>query len=411
MIFVLGLLLTGVAGGDIVLPECKPIELNGYLHELCPTPDRYYDIPSPFMMKCPRSNTMYFMYFDWWIQGYRYTAICPSDPGFYQACGHFSGTAAYKELAGTPLLCGTFICNAFGGSGGVNATGWYYDRRIRCESGVCGNTELNMAGCNDKRVTASVTAQCDNICDDQRCPDESICNRVQYGVWCDGKYIPPFLMCDDNPWDHTKCANGEDEVGCTNWTVADHTTCRQVFTSKIIKIQDSMRCFHPEYSACLNRQDQTNCRDPERVAMQCLSQGFPTTISKWGYCQGYALCDDGYNNVCVDPELGCKIHKGQLCDGHRDCNEGKDETCKDLTTVTCIRRFRSPNVEKNVSLLIPLQWVMDGEVDCLDGTDEDESQWKKCGIPPGVVVSSMELTTTPGIKRLGLNVRKFSSAL
>eukprot|EP00116_Pleurobrachia_bachei_P005847 sb/3466109/ len=140
-----------------------------------------------------------------------------------------------------------------------------------------------------------------------------------------------------------------------------------------------MRCFLPDWSACSNGQDQTNCSDPERVVMQCLSQGYLTTISIWGYCQGYTLCDDGYNNACVNPELGCTIHKGQVCDGHRDCNEGRDEVCKDLTKVKCIRRFYSPNLENNVSLPIPLEWVMDGEVDCLDGMDEDEEKWLKCG--------------------------------
>eukprot|EP00116_Pleurobrachia_bachei_P012157 sb/3472419/ len=140
-----------------------------------------------------------------------------------------------------------------------------------------------------------------------------------------------------------------------------------------------MRCVVPEISACSDGKDQTNCSDPERVVMQCLSQGYPTTISLWGYCNNYQLCDDGYNNACVEPEPDCKIHKGQLCDGHRDCSNGKDETCKDLTNITCIRRFHSSHEDKNMTLPIPLEWVMDGEVDCLDEIDEEEAPWLKCG--------------------------------
>eukprot|EP00116_Pleurobrachia_bachei_P001806 sb/3462068/ len=361
MLFVFGLLLTRVVGGEISSAECKPIEVYGYLHEHCPTPERY------FTFKCPRSNKTYRRNTgDDCDIITRFSTVCPSDPGFYQACGH-SGCTGYRELAGTPLLCGTFICTD------RTPTGWIYDFFSRCETGGCRNTELNMVGCND--TDNSVTIKCNNNCDDFYCKDESDCNGVQYGMWCNGGYNPPEWICNGYP----TCTNSADEVGCYNWTVADHTTCQERYGMTIL-IQDNMRCFHPDYSACPNRQDQTNCSDPERVTMQCLSQGYPTTISIWGYCQGYTLCDDGYNNACVDPELGCNIHKGQLCDGHRDCNEGGDETCNDLTKVTrCIRRFHSPNLDKNVSLPIPLEWVMDGKVDCLDGMDEDEDRWLKCG--------------------------------
>eukprot|EP00116_Pleurobrachia_bachei_P001627 sb/3461889/ len=358
-------------GGEISSADCKPMEVNGYLHEHCPTPDRYS------LFKCPRSNKTYHIMYSRGAgdcdSSTRFSTVCPSDPGFYQACGH-SGCTGSRELAGTPLLCETFICDEY------TAIGFTYDFRYRCKSDACGNTELNMVGCDDN----SVTTKCNNICDKpSTCSDESDCNGVQYGMWCVGKYfppawtyIPPWQICTRYP----RCINGEDTVGCNNWTVADHSTCQNnELPSKIIRIQNNMRCFHPEYSACLNRQDQTNCSDPERVVMQCLSQGYPTTISIWGYCQGYTLCDDGYNNACVNPELGCNIHKGQLCDGNRDYNEGGDEICKDLTQVFCIRRFHSPNLENKVSLPIPLEWVMDGEVDCLDGMDEDEKNWLKCG--------------------------------
>eukprot|EP00116_Pleurobrachia_bachei_P000508 sb/3460770/ len=339
--------------------ECKPIEVNGFLHEQCPSLDRYYT-----QFKCPRSNHTYFIYTEVWSGESVYSKLCPSDPGFYQACGH-SGSTGSTELAGTPLLCGTFICDR------NIATNWVYDLYQHCESGACKNTELNMVGC--------IAEKCNNICDEYNCSDESYCNGVQYGLWCEGHYVPPAWNCLD---EKTDCINKKDAIeGCLNWTVDDHTTCQRIWTSKIIRIQDNMRCFDPGRSICENGQDQTNCSDPEKVVMKCLSEGFPTTISIWGYCKGYTLCDDGYNNVCVDPELGCSIHKGQLCDGHRDCNNGGDETnCKDLTKVTrCFRRFHSPNVEKNVSLPIPLEWVMDGEVDCLDGMDEDEEKWLKCG--------------------------------
>eukprot|EP00116_Pleurobrachia_bachei_P011024 sb/3471286/ len=165
-----------------------------------------------------------------------------------------------------------------------------------------------MVGCS-----SVVNTTCDGKCNDPySCVDESNCNGVQYGVWCEDPHnsqlhhIPPAWVCDRN----LDCTSAEDEIGCYNWTVADHTTCKLYFSGEITKIQDNMRCFDPEHSECLSRQDQTNCSDPEKVVMQCPSQGFPTTISIWGYCQGYKLCDDDYNNACVNPEVGCTIHKG-----------------------------------------------------------------------------------------------------
>eukprot|EP00116_Pleurobrachia_bachei_P005934 sb/3466196/ len=323
--------------------KCELVEVGGYLHEQCfLTTGTYY--------KCPLSNSVY----QSWKYGgnchnVNFDRLCPSDPGFYQACGH-AYCIGYRELGGTPLLCGSYICSE--SDYDYYRSGDKWEAYYHCKDGFCKNTNLNMVGCSNSgnEVTPSSIPsssssnvnyylRCDGKCNDiNSCSDESYCNGVRYGILCGGlyKYIHPKWICNG----YSNCySNGDDEIGCDNWTVADHTTCQHQWTGETILIQDNMRCFHPDYSACRNGQDQTNCSDPERVVMQCLSQGFPTTISIWGYCQGYQLCDDNYNNVCINPEHGCNIHKGQLCDGNPDCNNGGDETCKtkDLTKVWCIR--------------------------------------------------------------------------
>eukprot|EP00116_Pleurobrachia_bachei_P000482 sb/3460744/ len=130
-------------------------------------------------------------------------------------------------------------------------------------------------------------------------------------------------------------------------------------------------------------EDQINCTDPDRVTMSCLNQGHNTTISFLGHCRGYDLCDDGYNNVCFEPETGCTVHKNQLCDAVRDCQNGGDETADLCSRVTqsfvCERRFSKTPDQKGRELAMPLVWVMDGHVDCMNGSDEMETSWTICG--------------------------------
>eukprot|EP00116_Pleurobrachia_bachei_P007468 sb/3467730/ len=169
----------------------------------------------------------------------RFSTVCPSDPGFYQACGH-SGCTGSRELAGTPLLCETGSCDEY------TAIGFTYDFRYRCKSDACGNTELNMVGCDDN----SVTTKCNNICDKpSTCSDESDCNGVQYGMWCVGKYfppawtyIPPWQICTRYP----RCINGEDTVGCNNWITQNHRSRKDSGTPcTFIITNQNFRCVTP----------------------------------------------------------------------------------------------------------------------------------------------------------------------
>eukprot|EP00116_Pleurobrachia_bachei_P013181 sb/3473443/ len=106
--------------------------------------------------------------------------------------------------------------------------------------------------------------------------------------------------------------------------------------------------------------EQTNCSDTERVAiLGCKMDSYPVPSP--------------YS------EIECTVHKGQLCDGHKDCNSGSDEKCSwNTTDFKCERRFHTVYRERK-PLFLPMSWVMDGVVDCLDGRDENEKIWKACG--------------------------------
>ena len=357
------------------------VEVNGYLHLAvdwsgesrrykCPWSDRVYqviDIKENFKATFSEDG----------CYSLKFTQLCPADPGFYQACGH-NECSSYRSLDGKPLLCGTYICNVVNDE--LNAirtdvyAGVFFERIFQCKAGVCDNTQLNMAGCEDRDNRCNY--RCDEIDNElEFCIDESSCNGVNYGIACTHNWYELYLM------PHILCLREYarfcgSNVGCFNWTVADNTTCLHSTTGERVNVLPQARCFLG-FTLCSTGQDQTNCSDPERVAMSCLTQGYPTTISIWGYCKSYALCDDDYNNACLTPETGCTIHKGQMCDGNADCPNEADEECPDLTNVSCVRRFDKG--QKNRSQQIPLSWVMDKEIDCVDGIDEEEESWTKCG--------------------------------
>ena len=246
--------------------------------------------------------------------------------------------------------------------------------------------------CKDRFTGQSIPTSklCDYNCDCWACDDESFCNGFQYGVMCEwngGKYVPPLRICDGIE----DCYDGiSDESNCTtskSCTISPTHPQYQYFTNRNGKrqVRQDQICAVPLLiSMCSDGLDQINCTDAERVAMSCTLAGYPNNISIFGVCQGYPLCDDDYNNKCLEPEGGCILHKTALCDGIPDCPGGADETktsCGILSnSVNCVRRVAKKR-DKGLKLTysIPLNWVFDNEIDCLNGEDENLTYWQKCG--------------------------------
>ena len=148
---------------------------------------------------------------------------------------------------------------------------------------------------------------------------------------------------------------------------------------------------------CANKLDQTNCSDTRLAPLQCPVRGYTSTVSQYVICPSTiytaddvyfyskvhsntsAVCDDGMDMKCVTPLLGCYIHKHQLCNNIPDCKGGFDEKstlCYRVTAQDCKRKYHY-----NTSLMIPVSWIGDGMIDCVNGIDEDITKWESCEYP------------------------------
>lgn len=245
----------------------------------------------------------------------------------------------------------------------------------------------------DARVKISKTEVCDLKCNCVLCDDESDCNNITYGLRCDvknkrgskiiKKYIPANDFCDGNPTCFREAGDplpAEDERYCeversVGTCVGFGGITRHLYPNQLCSVYAK-----EDIPTCLDGRDQLNCFDETRLALSCPVDGVENTVSLLGICRGYNLCDDGYDDDCLEAEGDCFVHKNLLCNGKFDCPAGGDEkvsACQRLFKTTCIRRNPYRGTEE---LRIPAKWVVDGVEDCVDGKDENIDAWDICGL-------------------------------
>ena len=310
----------------------------------------------------------------------RFSKFCIKDPYGYQACHRL-----HVRITNADVLCGGYICNL----GEQNK-----HKFIECTGDACKSENRN---CDISRQNTGKVL-CDDKCESSNyCIDESYCNGHTYGVICDtmwiGRYVPVHWVCNGRK----DCKDGSDENIC-NVTGSSVITCTHYWTkvgygvSSTVPIHENTRCsvfghntnLHPY---CLDYLDQTNCSDIERVGGYCEINGYWSSVSKYMVCFEHSgidqMCDDDFQNNCVHPSTSdCHIHKHLICDGISDCPDQSDENpqfCKTMTlelnkNFVCIRRFQ-PRIGET---RIPLFWIMDNEVDCMNGEDENLAIWGFC---------------------------------
>ena len=82
---------------------------------------------------------------------------------------------------------------------------------------------------------------------------------------------------------------------------------------------------------------------------------------------------------CVTPTPECYIQKHQLWNNIIDCKDGSDEKstlCYRVTTQECQRNYKYKTSQR-----IPVGWLGDGIMDCLDSIDENITKWNLCEYP------------------------------
>ena len=303
------------------------------------------------------------------------------------------------------LLCGGFICSERENDYIHGEILSQVHKSTLCDHMNCINTAVEEKLCADAELDGQAVyikmpsgkslqekLLCDDKCDDFYCEDEGNCNGLRYGLYCTNRFNPWMKslfvhtnqICDG----FQDCLNGEDEKNCNitiyscllneNFAYSDYPVT--------LPLTNITRCFPFEprrliynFTHCQDFMDQTNCSDWARVGVTCKINNFTSTVSKYMMCaMKTPLCDDGMETICLDVTTSCRIHKHRLCDGTADCAHEMDENyplCLEMTAETCNRTALPDGTPRK----IPLEWLHDGIVDCMDGKDE-QPIWPKCGV-------------------------------
>ena len=362
------------------------------------------------------------------------------------------------SMTNTNTLCGQYLCHHDPHKSGIYRIELSLGLPSYTCNGIndCNNTDLDEAGCSGDNLTTLQSGKsvpfeeiCNDVCYDHTCEDEAICNGYTYGLYCDfiqttntSTYVSVQGVCDGKP----DCTDGTDESNCkvTNTTLPlckghQRTKLPSVELVKFLKdgplrktiekvlstpryhgmyehvrrlggtitipVHNFTKCYATRVKKVVQSSnfiehcvdyipDQTNCTDPDKVALTCdvtiyeystyhrvKKHIYNNTVSKHVLCLGKQICVDNFENHCIRLSETCFVHKHLICDGKINCKIDKaDENqtyCNEYkrTDEKCRRRVEIKPAKEET---IPLIWLNDGVKDCVDGRDET-SEWPTCG--------------------------------
>ena len=335
--------------------------------------------------QCPCSQQQYRV-LKQYSHSQQLSRVFPADTYHYTACYLPSFTPLLFNNT-VVAVCGHYVCESSSGSvysGEIMTSYTWCNNWENCYNGgvdeIYCTEEEEVFPCYNSPST-STSKVCDGKCD---CKDEWECGGYNYHYWytCSNTSDTILLYICDN---YTDCSHGDDgnnyEEGTCAW---------ERCPTRTYKLANYSRCT--PWVWCDNKLDHTNCTDTRLAPLQCAVGGYMSTVSQYIICKSTvytfrnnihsntsAVCDDSMDTQCVTPIPGCEIHKHQLCDNIPDCKDGSDEKsllCSRVTKQDCQRIYHF-----RTSLKIPLEWIRDGVVDCVNGIDEDIIKWQPCKYP------------------------------
>ena len=346
------------------------------------------------VFKCHNSEDLYEVSDQIGCYQTSYSLACENDPTFYQICGHTPCSEYQKVAPSTTFSCGSWLCEEK--TSKISYSGRSRLSNYRCnDQDECANTDFDESycvsnlefQCKHTGSSYSINEKCDLKCDCFHCDDEAFCNGFSYGYSChfDTSYRSSPNMCKYLPSSgcRKECEKEPIITYCkpgTAYYLKYPKDIRPVYRTQICSVPAVLQ----EDVTCRDGLDQVNCADPKRIALQCTMDGALITVSLFALCKGYQLCDDDYQNLCVEVEDGCTLHRNLLCDGNQDCASGQDEKLdicdvSKNSSLSCTRRVSLNSKNYSNHLPIPLDWVVDGHVDCIDHQDEILQYWQQCG--------------------------------
>ncbi|KAL7847835.1 hypothetical protein AOLI_G00225530 [Acnodon oligacanthus] len=222
---------------------------------------------------------------------------------------------------------------------------------------------------------------CNDGSDEEGCDLQ--CNPGQFQCIRGKKCIERKQVCDGTH----QCQDGSDEANC--WIAT---------RSCALRCDQNSRCIPEVFICngmkdCWDGSDESDCGNPAAFS-HCKSPSVPCLgnskcISLEQLCNGRKDCADGSDerpcikNCPYDGDFLCKdrrkcIDMNQVCDGRFQCTDGSDEVgCPTMATETTTHPAQLKcrlglKPCKDGSDCILYSHMCDGEVDCKDGSDEED---------------------------------------